>query len=136
MFNAIPPLFWPVLSVSIVLAGVGLRIRDHREGKKRKIIARQKARLERTNNTFEKVKDLYMTFNALKENFDAEHYPGVTSEAWECVRSIHPELIERRGEGTVPEIIVVSSILSVREWYEFLIDEETRCREEYEELSQ
>ena len=135
VFNTIPPLFWPILSASIVLAGIGLKIRDYREGKKHKTIARRKARLERTENTFEKVRSLYMLIMQVGPDFRTWDYRDVTSEAWECVRSIRPELIEKRGEEVVPEIIDVGNILSVGEWYDFLIDEKARCRREHEELS-
>ena len=123
MFNAIPPLFWPILSASIVLAGIGLRIRDYQKDKKDKIKAKHEAYCKRIETAFYVVRALYVT-------------PGITEgtfKAWENVRFVYPELIKKRGEKVVPQMITANDPKSVGTWYAFLVDEKARCRSESEE---
>lgn len=123
MFSAIPPLFWPILSASIILAGIGFRIRDYIEDKKRKIKAKYDAYCKRIETAFYAVRALYVT-------------PGITEgtfKAWENVRFVYPELIEKRGINIVPQMIDADNSESVGIWYGFLVDELARCRKEGEE---
>ena len=133
VFNAIPPLFWPILSASIILAGIGFRVRDYQEDKKRKVKAKHDAYYERVRSTFESVKGVYEITWKDPNNYQLLFTPRL--KALEKVRSLHYELSKKEKEKKgmypiFPQKIDINSLDSIWEWYVFLVDEKARIEME------
>ena len=118
MFDALPPLFWPILAILLLAVTVypGFVLPFVKQAR-----AKKKVYLAQVEDTYSQVSRIH------KPETLNPHNPGNHQAMLElgqmAVDSMRPRLIHKyknRKDQIVPEPIDVESAESLREWYDFL----------------
>ena len=133
MLNQILPdfiLLLSILVVSVGLLGLIIRILGFREEKRQKIRTKHDIYCEEVEIAFSKVSELFI--KTQQNNIDV----ATKQEAWENIRLLHPALLKKRGEETIPTNpfdLGLKDVKAIARWYTILLDERIRCRQEKED---
>ncbi len=126
MFDALPPLFWPILAILVlavtVYSGFVLPFVKYFRGK-------EKAYWEQVEQAYKLVSQSY------RPNILNPEHPGnphaIKEYAQNAVDILRPQLIKKRGSKDIPHEIEVTDNNSLSDWYNYLRRERSRRRLSY-----